>query len=277
MRQAPSDLSFLVPAVSLPLLLILSSGSAFAARSDRERSSEPEIKVERTVRLRPQPGAEVVVLEFKALFLSDGSVTLSGKGTARADAPPQGFDFEVDLTRGTYTTRRLDPPEIEERDRLQGRQGQQTDPSGEDRLKPAIKAITPGTYTGRVRVQTKDPVFVILTETMTQLTWTVSSSGTVTGAQPSSDSCWAANPSSLGTHWFVSYCANGALYTSAGRVCNDNQGSYYNYDFGFDSDITTASQYVYVCGRNDAFYDYNWSHNDSGEGYLLIYGSVVVG
>ena len=92
MRQAPSDLSFLVPAVSLPLLLILSSGSAFAARSDRERSSEPEIKVERTVRLRPQPGAEVVVLEFKALFLSDGSVTLSGKGTARDDAPPQGFD-----------------------------------------------------------------------------------------------------------------------------------------------------------------------------------------
>jgi len=144
-------------------------------------------------------------------------------------------------------------------------------------LNPAIEAIIPGTYTGRVRVQTKDPVFVVLTETMTQLTWTVSSSGAVTGAQPSSDSCWSANPSSLGTHWFVSSCSYGALYTSAGRVCNDNQGGYYNYDFGDDNVITTVSQYVYVCGRNDAFYDYSWSHNDGGEFALLIYGSVVLG
>ncbi|HKI00950.1 MAG TPA: hypothetical protein VKK31_03120 [Thermoanaerobaculia bacterium] len=112
---------------------------------------------------------------------------------------------------------------------------------------------------------------------MSRLSWTVSSGGTVTGAQPSSDSCWAANPSSLGTHWFVSYCLNGALYVSSGRVCNDNRGDYYNYDFGFGSQITTASQYVYACGRNDALYDYNWSHNDGGEGAILIYGSVVLG
>jgi len=230
------------------------------------------------MKLRPQQNSEVIVPEFKALFLSDGSVTLSGKGNAKAGEPVQGFDFEVDLSRGTYSTQRINQAEIERRDLLEGRPREteqinrsQTPPN------PDLKAITPGYYTARVRVQTKDPAFIVLTETMTRVSWTVSSSGTVTGAQPSSDSCWAANPSSLNTHWYVSYCLNGALYVSAGRVCNDNQGEYYNYDFGFDSDITTASQYVYACGRNDATYDYNWSHNDGGEGAILIYGSVVLG
>jgi hypothetical protein len=265
LRKATRNHSFLIPTVSLALLLILSSGS-FAAQAGRERSSEREIKVERSLKLRPQPQSEVIVPEFKAFFLSDGSVTLRGKGSARAGHPVQGFDFEVDLVHGTYTTRRLDASEIEERDRLQGRP-----------LEPAVKAITPGTYTARARVQTKDPAFIVLAETMTRLTWTVSSGGTVTGIQPSSDSCWAANPSSLGTHWFVNYCANGALYSSLGRICNDNTGDYYNYDFGFDDSITTAHHYVYVCGRNDAFYDYNWSYSDGGEDAILIYGSIVLG
>jgi hypothetical protein len=271
LRQSPSN-RFLVSMASLVLLQALSTGSASAAPSDAEQRALPEVKVERSVKLQPKPDAEVILPELKALFLSDGSVTLSGKGTAVAGAPAQGFDFEVDLAHGTYTTRQLDQFEIEERDRLQGRL-----PSEEEKPEPSIKAITPGNYTARVRVQTKDPVFIVLTETMTRLSWTVSSTGTVTGVQPSSDSCWAANPSSLGTHWFVSYCLNGALYTSAGRVCNDNRGDYYNYDFGFDDQITTASQYVYICGRNDAIYDYNWSHNDGGESALLIYGSVVLG
>ena len=55
MRQAPSDHRFLVPAVPLALLLILSSGPASAARSDREQSPEPEIKVERTVKSGHSP------------------------------------------------------------------------------------------------------------------------------------------------------------------------------------------------------------------------------
>lgn len=274
MHHARSDRRFLVPTASLALLLMVAAGSVSAAEHEREREARREIKVERVLKLQPQAKAEVIVPEFKAVFLSDGSVTVTGKGRARADAPPQGFDFEIDLARGTYATRRLDQQEIEERDRLQGLPREE---QGERPLEPVIKAITPGTWFGRVRVQTKDPVFVVLTETLSSLTWTVSSSGTVTGVSPSTDSCWAANPSSLGTHWFTSSCAYGGLYVSSGRVCNDNTGGYYNYDFGDDDDITTVSQYVYLCGRNDAFYDYNFTHNDGGEGALLIYGSVVTG
>ena len=274
MRKTPSHNRFFVPLVSLALLLTIASDPASAADRGRVREDRGEtIRVERVVKLQPQVEAEVVVPDFKALFLSDGSVTVTGKGTARVDAPLQGFDFEVDLVRGTYATRRLDQREIEERDRLLEALREER---GEGPLEPAIEAIMPGTWSGRVRVQTKDPVFVVLTETMSRLTWTVSAGGAVAW-QSYSDSCWAANPSSLGTHWYVSSCAYGGPYTSSGRVCNDNTGNYYNYDFGFDDDITTASQYVYLCGRNDAMYDYNFTHNDGGEGAILIYGSVVTG
>lgn len=272
MRKASSDNRCLVPTVSLALLLIFSSGSAFAVNPELERLAERNLKVELAVKLQPQPEAEVVIPQLKALFLSDGSVTLSGQGTVDASAPVHGYDFEVDLARGTYTTRRLDQLEIEERERLQGgpRKEQPVHRSREGLLEKAT------VYCARVRVRTEDPVFVDLTETMTRLSWTISSTGTLSSTY-AADSCWAANPSSLGTHWYTNYCTYGGLYTSAGRLCNANTGDYYNYDFGFDDQITTANQYVYVCGRNNATYDYNWTHNDGGEGALLIFGSVVLG
>lgn len=273
MPRTFSDHRFLFSVAWLALLLSVSSDPASAADRGRERESPREIKAERVVKLQPQADAEVNVPELKAIFLSDGSVTVTGKGRARVDAPPQGFDFEIDLARGTYTTRRIDQREIEERDR-QREALQKT--RGEEPLGPAIEAITPGTWSGRVRAQTKDPAFIVLTETMTRLTWTVSAGGAVAW-QSYNDSCWAANPSSLNTHWYVSSCAYGGPYSSSGRICNDNSGGYYNYDFAFDEDITTANQYVYLCGRNDATYDYNFTHNDGGEGALLIFGTVVTG
>ena len=272
MRKTSCYGRFFDPAVIFALLLSLASGSAFAAQSGQERLPHDGLKVRKAVKLQPQPEAEVTIPQLKALFLSDGSVTLSGHGTVDARAPMHGYDFEVDLTRGTYTTRRLDQREIEERDRLQGspRKEQPVHRSREESLEKAT------VYCARVRVRTEDPAFIDLTETMTRLSWTISSTGALTSTY-AADSCWAANPSSLGTHWYTNYCTYGGLYTSSGRLCNDNRGDYYNYDFVFDDLITTANQYVYVCGRNDARYDYSWSHNDAGEGALLIFGSVVLG
>lgn len=270
MYKAPSGNRFVVP--SLALLLIFSSAFAFAAEPDRKRPAEDSLQVKMAVKLQPQPEAEVILPRLKALYLSDGSVTLSGQGTVDARAPMHGYDFEVDLVRGTYKTRRLDRAEIEARERLQDspREEQTVYRLREDLQEKAT------VYCARVRVRTEDPVFVDLTETMTRLSWTISSTGALSSTY-AADYCWAANPSSLGTHWYTNYCTYGGLYTSAGRLCNDNTGDYYNYDFGLNSLITTANQYVYVCGRNDATYNYNWTHNDGGEGALLIFGSVVLG
>lgn len=277
LRKTPRHHRFLVPAASLAFLLLASAGSAGpTAKSGLERPAELEVRVEQIVKLRPQADAEVVIPDFRAIFLSDGSVSIRAKGTADANAEPQGYDFEVDLVNGTYTTRRLDRQEIAERDLLQ-QELLKDQLSGEEPLESTTKAITPGTWFARARVQTKDPVNVLLAETMTSLTWTVSSTGTVTGVSPSTDRCWAANPSSLGTHWSVSSCSYGALYVSAGRVCNDNTGNYINYDFGLPAYSTTASHYVYVCGRNDATYNYDYTANHGGEFYFLLTGTLILG
>jgi hypothetical protein len=274
LRKTPGSQHFLVLAASLAFLLIASTASA--AEPAQARPSELEVRVERIVRLQPQADAEVVIPHFKAMFLSDGSVTVRGGGTAVAGAEPQGYDFEVDLASGTYTTRKLDRQEIENRDLLE--KGDPEDRQSGDAF--VDKAIIPGNYRAGARVQTRDPVFILLAETMTNLVWTVSSSGAVTGTTGSSDRCWAANPSSLGTHWYTQYCKNGALYVSSGRVCNDNAGNYINYDFPplFPTpESTTASHSVYVCGRNDATYNYDWSANHGGEASYLLTGSVVLG
>ena len=270
MYRTPSDHRFIISTGCLALLLGLSSSFASAAEPDRERATQLRVKVQEVVKLQPEPQSEVLVPDFKAYFLSDGSVTISGKASVRAGAPAQGFDFEVDLENRTYKTRRLDSSELEERDRS-GQTLPQLPPLGEQ---PLQKAIRPGDWRGRVRVQTKDPVFVVLTETMTGVTWRVSTAGAVT-ALSSEDNCWAANPSSLGTHWYVDFCLYGAPYLNSGRACNANRGDYYNYDYLVPSWETTVVQTAYICGRNDGFYDVTWTHNDAGEDSLLIYGSVI--
>jgi len=260
------------------IAICLATGSPGSAAEPGERDQR---RVERIVELQPLRSAEVLVSGFKAIFLSDGSVTLSGKGSAKVGSPQSGFDFEVDLVQETYTTRRLKPGEIGERAPLQQSSGFNRAPvldsqSSKPPLSLITAAVSPGSWHGRVRVQTKDPAFLILTETNVELTWTVYSNGTVAWSSYS-DGCWAANPSALGTHWFVSSCATGGpYYTSSTRVCNDHAGSYYNYDFLDASQRTDVSDSDWLCGRNDAMFDYNWSHNDSGEASLLIYGSVVV-
>lgn len=244
-------------------------GGAFGARGER---APRVLRVERSAKLLPQANAEVVLPRLEAIFLSDGSVTLRGQGTARVDSAPSGFDFTVDLAKGTYTTRRLSPTELEERTPLVESSGRNR--VGESPEAPELK-VSPGNWQGKVRVQTKDPAFIVLTETTVQVSWSVAANGTVTW-KSYSDGCWAANPSALGTHWFNGSCALGAAYYNSNRACNANTGSYYNYDFVDPNQGTFVTDSDWLCGRNDAQFDYSWSHNDSGEGAILIYGSVLL-
>lgn len=262
----------LLPLIALGALLAAAPGSLSA----REREAPPlkpaqELRIERSTLLRPLPEAEVVLPRIEAFFLSDGSVTVRGRGTAKAGAAPAGFDYALDLHKGTYTTRLLRPEQIGEREPLTGATG--FNRTGGKPGEPELK-VSPGNWQGRVRVQTKDPAFIVLTETTAQVSWSVAANGTVTWTSYS-DGCWAANPSALGTHWYNSSCSLGAAYYNSNRACNANTGSYYNYDFVDPNAGTFVTDSDWLCGRNDAIFDYNWSHSDSGEGALLIYGSVL--
>lgn len=269
MRKTPGNYCFLVLMIAFTFLSTASA--AFADKSASKRPSKRAPKAVRIVQLEPQPDAEVVIPNLSAIVLSDGSVKLRGSGAAMPNAEPHGFDYQVDFANGTYTTRKLDKQEITERDRVEKSQLNDQQPES-----VVEAAIAPGYYGIRFKVQTKDPVNILLAETMTSLVWTVSSTGAVTGTTASQDGCWANPETFFNTHWFTSYCQRGGLYGSPGRVCNDNAGEYYNWDYWTPNISTTASHWVWVCGHSDSVAYYDWSAIHRGEDWPFLTGSVII-
>lgn len=257
--------------------IILLAGLAQAGKSTQGKSPI------RTVELQPSPDAEVVLPGLRLAYNDDGTVVLSGHGAAKAGTGPAGFDYSVDKRTGAYSTKRIDADRIqkllsESRDpqakKLSGSPGVPVSPSGPDNQNGVMAAIAPGEYSVYLTVVAKDPVFIELARTTTFLQWYTYPGGSVSWTAYD-DSCWCNPESVVNTHWFTSHCAYGApWYEGSSIVCNYNEAEYYNWDFVFDSLATYVAQAVEACGRNDAYFEYGWDHQDGGEGSSLITGSV---
>lgn len=240
----------------------------------------------RSVELQPSPDAEVILSGIKLTYNDDGSVVLSGHGTAKANAGPGGFDYLVDKRTGVYSTKRMGADRIgkllsesknPQTKKLSGRLGalaSPASPSDPENLNSIKSLVSPGFYSVYMTVVAKDPPRWELTQTGTDLSWYAYASGGVSWTEYN-DRCWATTSSPIDTHWFVSHCAHGApWYEDSAYVCNYNEGEYYNWDLLDDSQATYVAQSVVVCGRNDAYFDYSWDHQDGGEAAFLIDGSV---
>lgn len=118
---------------------------------------------------------------------------------------------------------------------------------------------------------TEDPAQVNLAETTNELNWTVYSNGTVEWYRWVYG-CWSANPSSLGTYWYVDYCRHVAPWYNPERtlVYHDAEGRYYNYDFGNDAEATYAWHWIRIQGQNDGCFTYSWSYSHTGEWSALL-------
>lgn len=257
-------------------LTILLPGLAAAQVLDESQLIEERLPhIEQILTLQPLPETEVLIPDFQATFLSNGKVKLNGSGQARAGDPVTAIEFEVDLIQGTYRTRKVEPLEIAgsllEAEGPSFLEKESADePHGEKAVRPGNRAVT-------VKVQTRDPIFLVLTETSLTVNWNTASNGRVRMNQWK-HACKAANPSALNTHWFTRSCRPGRVRTPAPtQVCQDVQASYYNDDFGFGHLRTSVSQSISMCGRNDAKLTYRWSHTDSGEWAILIFGWVIIG
>lgn len=230
--------------------------------------------------------SEVTLPNFKGQIWSDGSASVSGKGAYDAEAPTRAYEYKVDIKQRTYTVRELDStviqlePAVEPQEKIERKN---LDPDvlalrGKSQRPDGISAqISTGYYTARVQVRTYDPIFIKLTETSNTLDWYTYSNGTVDWVSYSL-SWWAANPSPLDTHWYISSTSHDGPYPLAAntQVYHNMSGSYYNYDFVFDDLGTFVTQTAGITGNNNATFYYNWSHNDSGEGSLLITGWVIL-
>jgi hypothetical protein len=97
-------------AIFLLIFLIPLLAGAESARQDLPRG----ISIERIVKLRPLPETEVLIPDFEAKILADGSITVSGSGRERVGGPTRVIEYEVDLVSETYRTREIHARELQE-------------------------------------------------------------------------------------------------------------------------------------------------------------------
>lgn len=230
--------------------------------------------------LLPDRRSEIVLPSFELRVWSDGTRSLVGTVEVAFDELPLAIDYVADLEAGTYRATRSTPTEESRQPnpgsvtRLSERFQSQPSPglagSGSE-LQGLPSAATVG-YSASGSVRTEDPAFLDLTKTTSVLDWTVTNGVTFNWTR-AVDRCWAANPSALGTHWFIDWCTGDGGYFKGGDapVCNRAEGKYHNDDFLDNTKRTHVQQWVETCGGN-GFARFTWSHSDWGEAAGLLTG-----
>lgn len=115
---------------------------------------------------------------------------------------------------------------------------------------------------------TFDPVAVPLNRSKHELTW--GGSSTDAWKVSRNASAWAANPSSLGTHWYVVKNVYEGHVDEGKSINSSSYHSYYNTDFG-TSDRTDVWHRVNIRGYNDGYAYVTVEKGKSGEGSSLLY------
>jgi hypothetical protein len=125
-------------------------------------------------------------------------------------------------------------------------------------------------YTGWVKAITDDPVGVDLCSTKLTLSWY--DYGSTIGYKSRDLSTWAANPSSLGTHWYVigSTLDNYSLNSSKTQLTQKGYGYYRNYDFLDDDEETRVTHIISITAKNDGTYSYVVDWERWGESWITL-------
>jgi hypothetical protein len=131
----------------------------------------------------------------------------------------------------------------------------------------SVQAVNTNYFMGATYT-TLDPVLVALNRSRHELNW----GGNANDAWKISRNAtaWAANPSSLGTHWYVNENKYEGHVDGGKYINSSSYHSYYNYDFGSDSQRTDVWHRVNIRGYNDGYAYVTTERGKSGEGSSLL-------
>ncbi|MCZ7355779.1 MAG: hypothetical protein O8C65_02500 [Candidatus Methanoperedens sp.] len=225
---------------------------AVSAQAEKEKVNKKIVKI---IQLQPESGSEVILNSSNATRWSDDSISFGGSGEKRVGEPALYFSIEVNISKGTYKTiKRNISNDIEFTPVLSKVEIYNNE------LVPNIltAGVKPGTWLATIQMITKDPALWDLAKTTHTLTWTVNPSGTVT-YKGRIDSCWAANPSPLNTHWYVDSCNfQGSYLYSADYTAlfSTVDNKFHNWDFMNQNQATYVEHWNQIKGRNDGYYNY---------------------
>ena len=116
-------------------------------------------------------------------------------------------------------------------------------------------------FTGKISLQTEDPIYIALTQTDLELNWCVSD-GKVEHRSTKYD-FWAADPSLALTTWYIDSAGGAVIWYANGQteVCSQVGSLYHNDNF-----LWSVVERIYVrhrikiCGRTDGKFVYSWYH-----------------
>lgn len=135
-------------------------------------------------------------------------------------------------------------------------------------LPPGLQSSINRTYFIGATYTTYDPISVALNRSRHELTW----GGNASDAWKVSRNAtaWAANPSPLGTHWYI-VTNKYEGYVDGGKYINSSSyHSYYNMDFGSKSKRTDVWHRLNVRGEHSGYATITVERGKSGEGSSLL-------
>jgi hypothetical protein len=270
------------------LVSLLGAGAA-GAQPDQPRI----VSVEGAAQVNSAPHP---FLELRIEVLESGERRVAADLQPLAPGETRETFFEIDLENGTF--RILSPEEMTARGFPPGLFGRAAYPGERGKNRGADEDVGPALSSDEewpppicggdphdcddpcsgdhyMQVETWDPPTITLTRTIGTASWNESIVSVECAPRSrGSGSCWAANPSQAGTHWFTESCvrSGGAIHT--GDLNLVVTGKYFNYDFGLPNKVTNVTTRItmrYVWGTGFLGY---FDHTPTGEAASLLTGRL---
>lgn len=229
-------------------------------------------RVTRTVgneaELLPTAASECVFDRVYYAETPDGA-ELHMKGSIGAEDPGLACEVEINPETRRYTADDLGPEAVA--DEQQARDESLASTSSGEITTQALNY-----HTRTVRLTTEDPVYIDVTRSYNTLRWSGCNS---CNARPVGrwKSAWAGNPTRAGTHWYVqnNYFPYG--YNDNYRyVGSQHRAFFYNWDFKFNNQKTTAYHRTTIYGWRDGHATYDSVWNPRGEAWYLLHRRIYL-
>lgn len=209
---------------------------------------------------------DVVAPDFQVVVSSKG-IRVQGRSEYVAGETPKAFEWRLDDTNCTYSTKFITTPK---------------DPAPQvlamnSNSAPSTTLAATGNYVAGIKVLTQDPPNYWLAGTTNKLYWTTYSNGTVSYYNYAKGCQGYTTPPPYNTHWYSSGCYFGVPYYNSGNtmIYSSISGNYYNYDFMDPNQRTDTSHYSMIEAHNNGSWAHTWWENHSGEYSWLLHGAVV--
>lgn len=245
----------------LALLMLLPTNGAFAQETPLNSKFDGEVEAKETGNsdqtsdaVKPVNAQTLKATKNSSTTLKEAYMYTNEKGeevavtTLRVSQADKGKSFDISINPLTN--------EYEVKESLDSSQA------------PSISPLANYNYTIGATYTTNDPVLVALNQSRHELTW----GGNDTDAWKVSRNAtaWAANPSSLGTHWYVVKNEYEGHVDGGKYINSSSYHSYYNTDFGANDKRTDVWHRVNIRGYNNGYADVTAEKGASGEGSSLL-------